>query len=62
MFHEAIEKNKNGTFLWTLVSRVIPFLRSSIASGNNKEYLTAAFKNFVPFFWTTLYMYTLAIA
>jgi len=23
MFHGAIEKNKNGTFLWTAVSRVI---------------------------------------
>jgi len=26
------------------VSRVIPFLHSSIASSNNKEYLTAVFK------------------
>jgi len=34
-------KNKSSTFLWTTVSRVIVFLHSSIASGNNKEYLTA---------------------
>jgi len=40
----SYEKNKSGMFLWTVVSRVIVFLHSSIASGNNKEYLTAVFK------------------
>jgi len=44
MFQGAIKKNKSGTFLWTAVSRVILFLHSSVASGNNKEYLTAVFK------------------
>ena len=31
-------------FLWIAVSRVILFLYSSIAIGNNKEYLAAVFK------------------
>jgi len=31
-------------FLWTVVSKVIAFLHSSIASGNNQKYLTAVFK------------------
>jgi len=44
MFHEAIEKNISGTFLWIAVSRVIVFLHSSTANGNNKKYLTAVFK------------------
>jgi len=30
--------------LWTAVSRIILFLHSSIAIGNNKEYLTVVFK------------------
>jgi len=37
-------KNKSGTLLWNVVSRVILFLHSSIASSNNKEYLTPVFK------------------
>ena len=37
-------KNKSGMFLWTAVSRVILFLHGSIASSNNKKYLTAVFK------------------
>ena len=37
-------KNKSGMFLWTAVSRVILFLHSSIAIGNNKKYLTAVLK------------------
>jgi len=44
MFHGATKKNKSSTFLWTAVSKVIVFLHSLIASGNNKEYLTAVFK------------------
>jgi len=46
-------KNKSGTFLWTAVSRVIVFLHSSTASGNNKEYFTAVFK-YKYFFWNIL--------
>jgi len=45
MFHGAIEKNKSSTLLWTAVSRVILFSHSLIASGNNKECLTPAFKH-----------------
>jgi len=40
----SYKKKKSGKFLWTAISRVILFLYSSIASGNNKEYLTAVFK------------------
>jgi len=42
-FHGAIEKNKSDTLLWTTVLRVILFMHSSIASGNNNEYLTPVF-------------------
>jgi len=39
----SYRKNKSGTFLWIAVSRVTQILHSSIATGNNKEYLTLVF-------------------
>jgi len=40
----SYSKNNSDTFLWTAMSRVMLFLHRSIASGSNKEYLTAVFK------------------
>jgi len=44
MFHGVIHKIIVARFLRTAVSRVKLFLHRSIASGTNKEYLTAVFK------------------
>ena len=54
MFYRVFEKIKSGTFLWTTVSRVILFLHSSIASGNNKEYSNTDFGHIKNFFQNIL--------